>query len=236
MSSETLTPTSSLLPVQPVPGKIEGSFVYAASYKFALKLMAGSTFLDDLKNFPKEQINDETVELLFPYLEMPDFTVANAKKASGNMAGLCAWCDGMATYQQVAKVVGPKMDALKAAERSLAAANKSLAAANAELDATQAELDKMQLDFDTAMAEKQKLLDAAEATKKRMDAANALINGLAGEKARWTDQLADFAGAPARTRKQVSLTPRRPRLPARLQHRVWLPIGPPVSHRDCFGT
>ena len=182
-----------LVPLQPVPGKIEGSFVYQSSYKFALKLMAASTFLDDLKNFPKERINDETVELLFPYLHMPDFTVANAKKASGNMAGLCAWCDGMATYQQVAKVVGPKMEALKGAERALAVANKSLAAANAELDATQAELDKMQEEFDNAMAEKQKLIDAANATKKRMDAANALIGGLAGEKMRWTKQLADFA-------------------------------------------
>eukprot|EP01051_Picozoa_sp_SAG22_P033128 SAG22_NODE_14348_length_377_cov_0.399281_1_plen_93_part_10 len=85
----------------------------------------------------------QTVELLFPYLEMPDFTVANAKKASGNMAGLCAWCDGMATYQQVARVVGPKMEKLRVAEKALAAANKALAAANGELDATQAALDAM---------------------------------------------------------------------------------------------
>lgn len=85
------------------------------------------------------------------------------------------------------------MEALKVAERALAAAQKSLAAANAELDATQAELDKMQEEFDDAMAAKQKLIDQANQTKKRMDQANELINGLAGEKTRWTKQLGDFA-------------------------------------------
>ena len=40
-----------------------------------------------------------------------------------------------------------------------------------------------QAKFDAAKAEKQRLQDDADLTKKRMDAANALINGLSGEKA-----------------------------------------------------
>ena len=191
------------------PLKVEekkgGLMGYAPSYKLATKLMNKSSFLDDLKSFPKEQINDETCELLAPYLDMPDFTVQSAAKASGNMAGLCAWCKGMKTYHEVVKVVGPKMEALKAAERALAKATKGLNEANAELAATQAALDKMQEEFDQAMAEKQALQDDADATKKRMDAANALINGLAGEKTRWTNQLADFADTIARLVGDVAL-------------------------------
>ena len=191
------------------PLKVEekkgGLMGYAPSYKIAGKLMAKSTFLDDLKNFPKEQINDETCELLTPYLDMPDFTVAAAAKASGNMAGLCAWCNGMRTYHEVVKVVGPKMEALKEAEKALNKANKGLAEANAELAETQAELDRMQEEFDAAMQEKQALQDDADATKKRMDSANALINGLAGEKTRWTQQLNDFADTIARLVGDVAL-------------------------------
>ena len=44
-----------------------------------------------------------------------------------------------------------------------------------------------------AMAEKQRLQDEASLTKRRMDSANALIHGLAGEKDRWTSQSKDFA-------------------------------------------
>jgi dynein heavy chain len=192
-------------PIKPCEVK-GGLMAYEASYKLAMsRLIQKSSFLDDLKAFPKEQINDETVELLFPYLEMPDFTVEAAAKASGNMAGLCAWCRGMATYQQVAKVVGPKMEALKGAERALAIANKSLAAAQGELAATQAQLDAMQEQFDAAMAEKKRLQDDADTTKKRMDAANALINGLSGERTRWTQQLADFAETISRLVGDVAL-------------------------------
>ena len=59
------------------------------------------------------------------------------------MAGLCAWCSGMSVYQKAAKEVGPKMLALKAAEKAKAAADKSLAQAMGELAEIQAELDNM---------------------------------------------------------------------------------------------
>ena len=187
---------------------IEGKVcpVYASSYKNATLYCIGNPkFLDELRAFPKENINDETVELLQPYLDFPDFTVENASKASGSMAGLCAWAAGMSTYQQIAKVVGPKMIALKGAERAEAKANKSLAGANAELAVVQASLDAMQEEFDKAMADKQKLQDDADATQKRADAANALLAGLAGEKARWTVQLGEFADTIKRLVGDVAL-------------------------------
>ena len=191
-------------PVKVVEGKV--CPVYAASYKQATQYcISQSTFLPSLKAFPKENINDETVELMQPYLDFPDFTVENATKASGSMAGLCAWAAGMSVYQQIAKVVGPKMLALKEAERAEAKANKSLAAANAELATVQASLDAMQEEFDKAMAEKQALQDDADATQKRADAANALLAGLAGEKARWTVQLGEFADTIKRLVGDVAL-------------------------------
>ena len=59
-------------------------------------------------------------------------------------------------------------------------------------------LDAMTRTFDAAMAEKQRLQDETDLTKKRMDAATALISGLSGEKTRWTQQSNDFSDQIAR--------------------------------------
>ena len=44
------------------------------------QLMSGGNFLQALLSFPKDTINDETVELLGPYLEMEDYNLETAKK------------------------------------------------------------------------------------------------------------------------------------------------------------
>ena len=107
-----------LEPVSVVEGKV--CPVYASSYEHAMRYCIGNPklFLDELRAFPKENINDETVELLQPYLDFPDFNVEIARRGSGSVAGLCAWAAGMSTYQQIAKVVGPQIEALEAADNA----------------------------------------------------------------------------------------------------------------------
>jgi dynein heavy chain len=48
----------------------------------ARQMMGDINFLMSLTQFPKEQINDETVELLRPYFAAPDFNYNAAKKVS----------------------------------------------------------------------------------------------------------------------------------------------------------
>lgn len=50
----------------------------------------------------------------------------------------------------------------------------------------------MQKRFDEAMALQQAVLDDAAKCQSKMDAATALINGLSGERVRWTEQSALF--------------------------------------------
>ena len=64
---------------------------------------------------------------------------------------------------------------------------EDLGNAQKTLDEKQAELDKVQAVYDAAMKNKQDLIDDAEACKRKMTNAKTLINGLGGEKVRWTE-------------------------------------------------
>lgn len=170
-----------------------GADIMLASFDTTRTMMGDPKFLDALKAFDTDTITDETCELLYPYLEMDDFTTEMAAKASGNVAGLCDWCSAMVEYYFIAKFVAPKIESLKMAEAKLKVADAELAEAEAELSAKEAELKGLNDEYAAAMAEAQKTQDEADATKAKMDAANKLIGGLGGEKIRWTAQSKEFA-------------------------------------------
>ncbi|XP_043531467.1 dynein axonemal heavy chain 8-like [Chiloscyllium plagiosum] len=162
------------------------------SWGESLKLLSGTGFLQALQQFPKDTINDETVELLQPYFMMEDYTFEHAKKVCGNVAGLLSWTQAMASFFAINKEVLPLKANLAVQENRLQRAMKELGTAQAQLDEKQAELDKVQAKFDAAMKEKMDLLEDAETCRRKMEAASALIDGLSGEKIRWTEQCKEF--------------------------------------------
>uniref|UniRef100_H0ZBP9 Dynein axonemal heavy chain 8 n=1 Tax=Taeniopygia guttata TaxID=59729 RepID=H0ZBP9_TAEGU len=161
------------------------------SWGESLKLMSGP-FLNNLRNFARDTINDETVELVQPYFEMEDYTLQHGKKVCGNVAGLLSWTQAMVVFYGVNREVLPLKANLAKQEGRLKIANAEKDKAQAELDEKQAELDKVQAKFDAAMKEKMDLQNDAETCKTKMQAASALIDGLSGEKVRWTQQSKEF--------------------------------------------
>ncbi|XP_039266995.2 dynein axonemal heavy chain 8-like [Styela clava] len=157
------------------------------SWSEAQKLLNDSKFLTLLLEFPKDSITAETVDLMEPYLTQEDYNFESAKKVCGNVAGLCSWTEAMATFYGINREVLPLKANLVIQEKRLAVANEDLANAQATLDEKQAELDKVQAIYDSAMQNKQALIDDAEACKRKMTNAKTLINGLGGEKIRWTE-------------------------------------------------
>ena len=162
------------------------------SWNEALKIMASTSFLNQLLHFPKDTINDEMVELLEPYLTMEDYNMTTAKRVCGDVAGLLCWTKAMAFFFGVNKEVLPLKINLAFQEARLKSANNDLHRAQVTLVQKEEELAHVKKLYCSAVKEKQRLTSEAEICRRKMSRASTLINGLSGEKLRWTMQSKAF--------------------------------------------
>eukprot|EP00929_Paragymnodinium_shiwhaense_P087549 TRINITY_DN476_c0_g6_i1.p1 TRINITY_DN476_c0_g6~~TRINITY_DN476_c0_g6_i1.p1 ORF type:complete len:3651 (-),score=1240.57 TRINITY_DN476_c0_g6_i1:538-10725(-) len=189
--------------------KVTVDFIHDSFDEYAKFVIADMRFLPDLMDFAqneKDNINDETCELLDPYLRFdenpakhwgpwshPVLDAGLAAKASKAAEGLCKFVAAMVMYHQAAKIVKPKIDFLKVQEARLAKANAELAIAETELSRVMAEVAVLDAELQKAMDKKNALEQNMLAAKRKMEAANKLLSGLAGENARWKEDSKNFA-------------------------------------------
>ncbi len=179
-------------------GKDKKTFMFVKdSYKIVQGgMLADTRFLQNIVQFSKVEkdfINDETVELMEPYLTLEGFNPFTARNASRAAEGLCTWCKAMIEYNQASKIVKPKLEALRLAEARLQDAERELFKAEMRLKACQDVLSSLQQDFDKQLAAKRAIEENAKNTRKRMEQATSLINGLSGERTRWNSDREEFA-------------------------------------------
>ena len=156
------------------------------SWQESLKIMSGTGFLSDLLHYPKDTINDEMVELLEPYMTMEDYSTATAMRVCSDVAGLLCWTKAMGFFFEINKEVLPLKLNLVMAETKLCAAQKELASAMKKLKKKEKSLNQCKEIYCGAVAEKQRLANQADTCRRKMTSASTLINGLTGEKERWT--------------------------------------------------
>lgn len=112
--------------------RAEHPFINDSFENHASKNMTGP-LLQNLLYFSsneKDQINEETIELLEPYLNLhpadePDkklFDPEIAKGTSAALWGLCTWAGAMSDYHKQSKIVKPKLHMLEVKTVSLAEA------------------------------------------------------------------------------------------------------------------
>ena len=165
------------------------------------KMLGEKDFIDSLKKYDKDNINPKIVKTITnDYMTQENFTPANAKKASLALAGLCKWAFAMITYDRVAKVVGPKRQALKEAEEQLAITMGGLNKKKAALKAIEDQLATLETQLADATKEKADLEFQVDLCGKKLVRAEELIQGLGGEKSRWGQFKVDL------TEQYVNLT------------------------------
>ena len=165
--------------------EVKENMVIQSSYEESVKMMSDMSFLQKLLTFPKDEINDETVELLQPYFRSADFNYMSAKKASGNVAGLCNWAEAMCKYHVVARDVEPKIIRLKESEKELSIAQEEQSRAEQELGKVESTLKSLNENLENARCEMNKIQKDAENTEMKMNNAVTLVESLGGEEIRW---------------------------------------------------
>jgi dynein heavy chain len=126
--------------------------------------MANMNFLQALLEFKRDLINEETVELMEPYIRMDDYDLETAKRVCGNVAGLLSWTVAMTNFFDVNKEVLPLKDNLKIQEVKLKGAMDELNRAQSQLDEKERETQEALREYNTAIQEKQQLENDAEST------------------------------------------------------------------------
>ena len=91
----------------------KGVTMYKDSYGLTSIMLNEATFFEILCSYAKESTNDETVELLQPYLNHPLFTVEQAKKASPVAAALLQWVKAVALHHSISVRVRPRIKELE---------------------------------------------------------------------------------------------------------------------------
>merc|ERR550532_2555116 len=171
--------------MQIVVNKEPQPFIRDSYSEFSLKMMSSATFIPTLMNFSqnkKDEINEETMELLEPYLRVADFKPESAKKIAAAAAGLCGFVSAMYNYHIASLIVAPRLAALQIKEAELSDAMDKLKKAQGESQAAQDKVDQLQQTFSETMTEKKRIEDTAKATADKMVAATNLIGSLGGEK------------------------------------------------------
>jgi len=159
-----------------------------------VKLLASGTLLTTLKAYDKDNIPQKVIDVIRKTF-VPDesFTPAAIAKASSAAEGLCKWVLAMESYDRVAKVVAPKKAALAEAEAELGEAMKVLAQKQAALKIVVDDLDALKAQLLDCEEKSRDLTAQVQLCEVKLERAEQLIQGLGGEKTRWTE-VADSLG------------------------------------------
>ena len=146
-------------------------------------------FLDSLLHFDKENISDNNLKAIEPYLQDKDFDPDFIRNKSFAAAGLCSWAINIVGFYKVFCDVEPKRKALAAANAELAAAQHKLSQIKAKIKELDENLQQLTNEYETATAAKLKCQQEADETASTISLANRLVNGLSSEKVRWAESI-----------------------------------------------
>ncbi|NXF83974.1 DYH9 protein, partial [Sclerurus mexicanus] len=181
--------TAAVMVLMAPGGKIPKDRSWKAA-KVAMARVDG--FLDSLIKFNKENIHENCLKALQPYLQDPKFNPEFVATKSAAAAGLCSWVVNIVRFHEVFCEVQPKRQALSRANTELASAQDKLGTIKAKIACLDENLGRLRAQFEKATSDKLRCQEEAAATAGTIKLANRLVGGLASENARWAEAVKAF--------------------------------------------
>ncbi|XP_043393066.1 dynein axonemal heavy chain 2 isoform X2 [Chelonia mydas] len=153
----------------------------------AKRQLGEATFIKQLINFDKDNISDKVLKKISGYCSQPDFQPDIIGRVSLAAKSLCMWVRAMEMYGRIYRVVEPKRARMNAAMAQLAEKQASQAEAQEKLREVAEKLERLKQEYEEKLAQKEDLRKRSEEMEIKLDRADKLVSGLAGEKVRWEE-------------------------------------------------
>lgn len=150
-------------------------------------------FLQEVKDFNGENIEEWKLEMLKPQLADPNFNEQYMKSKSNAASYLCAWVVNIAKFHSIYQKVKPLQDAAAGAQATAEAKQAELAVAESKRRDAEEKVDALKVQLGEAEAAKKRVEDEAQALQDQLDLANRLVGGLADENTRWAANVVQYS-------------------------------------------
>jgi dynein heavy chain len=151
----------------------------------AKKMLSNGGLLAALKNYPKDDLTDKQVKKVNKYFT-EELTLEKMASTSKAGYGLLTWVVAIVKYYEIAKNVTPLREKVKVMEKAQMQTEKELAELHETLATLSHEIGELNSQFTEANTELDVLQQEAALMTKRLNAASQLIEGLTGERTRWS--------------------------------------------------
>ena len=158
-------------------------------YESGKKLLFIPKFIEKLKKFDRNSLDDEIINKLSPYINMPKFHPDIVKYASSAAEGMCKWVRAMYKFYHVNKEIKPKQMALVEAEQNVKEKRELLKIKQAELAKVEEYIENLNRKLETQISEKNALISAINAVEIKLKRAVKLIDQLSGERQSWSEKV-----------------------------------------------
>ncbi|XP_048258404.1 dynein axonemal heavy chain 1-like isoform X3 [Haliotis rufescens] len=146
-------------------------------------------FLESLFKYDKDNIPDDAIKKIQPYIDDDAFQPAAIQKVSKACTSICQWTRAMHKYHFVARGVAPKREKLRIAQADLAETQRILDSAKAKLQEVEEGIATLQAKYEDCVRKKDELEHKCSECEARLVRADKLIGGLADEKERWKESV-----------------------------------------------
>jgi dynein heavy chain, axonemal len=163
----------------------------------AKKSLSEPKFIDMLKTYHEshDMTDQKLLNALEKYVKRNDFTPAAASAVSKAAGGLCQWVIAIYKYGNIYKEVHPKIIKNENAQQKVRAQEEMLRQKEEKLQKIVDEVRQLETDLQANVAEKNRLMAEARATQDKLNKAEIIVDGLEGERGRWTQSIARFEAA-----------------------------------------